>query len=397
MQRVCWDCGTRTDDDRRVRCDCGEPLWLAGDPDAVPASWPPTVETMWDLVPYLGVDAPEPPTGLASAAGGTPLVRTERLDHEDGPRLHVKPEGLNPTGSFKDRGTAFGVAQMLTQGERRIGTVSHGNMAASVAAHAADAALDCTVLVPADISEERLAAIAAYGPRLLRVEGDYGKLYFESLSVGREAGVRFLNSDAPLRVAGQATTALEALARFAARSGGDTPDALVLPVSSGGHASATWQAVRTLTAAGLLDEAPRLYFVQAAACAPIAEAFDRDDETVTPVDGGETVAYSIANANPPSGNRTLAAARATGGAVLAVDDEAILDAKRRFAARAGLTVEPASATTLAAADQLAERGVLGPETDAVLVATGRGFGGGGRTATSDRVELDELGTAFGRS
>lgn len=395
MHRVCWDCGARTDDDRRVRCDCGEPLWLESDPDAIPGSWPPTAETMWELVPYLGVDAPTPPPGIASGAGGTPLVRADRLDPEGGPGIYVKPEGQNPTGSFKDRGTAFGVAAMLTRGEDRIGTVSHGNMAASVAAHAASVGLDCTVLVPADIADERLAAIAAYGPRLLRVEGDYGKLYFESLEVGRAAGVRFLNSDAPLRVAGQATTALEAIAGFAGREGGDTPDALVMPVSSGGHASGAWQAVRTLEAAGLLNEAPRLYFVQAAACAPIAEAFERGDETVTPVEGGETVAYSIANANPPSGNRALAAARATGGGVLAVDDEAILDAKRRFAERAGLTVEPASATTLAAVDRLVERGALVSDEDVVLVATGRGFGGDGGSAESDRVALSELGTAVG--
>ena len=395
MHRVCWDCGARTDDDRQVRCDCGEPLWLEGDPDATPESWPPTVETMWDLVPYLGVDAPTPPSGIASGAGGTPLVRTERLDPDGGPRLHVKPEGLNPTGSFKDRGTAFGVAAMLERGEERIGTVSHGNMAASVAAHAAAVDMDCTVLVPADIADERLAAIGAYGPRLLRVDGDYGKLYFESLELGRETGVRFLNSDAPLRVAGQATTALEALAGFAAREGG-APDALVVPVSSGGHASGAWQAVRTLEAAGLLEPAPRLYFVQAAACAPIAEAFARDDETVTPVDGGETVAYSIANANPPSGNRALAAARATGGAVLAVDDEAILDAKRRFAQRAGLTVEPASATTLAAVDLLAEQDALSHDEDVVLFATGRGFGGDGTAAESDRVALGDLESALRR-
>jgi Threonine synthase len=397
MYRLCWDCGARTDDDRQVRCDCGEPLWLESDPEAVPDAWPPTVETMWNLVPYLGLGAPTVPSGIASGAGGTPLLRTERLDPAGSPRLHVKPEGLNPTGSFKDRGTAFGVAWMLEQGEHRIGTVSHGNMAASVAAHAAASGLDCTVLVPADIAEERLAAIAAYGPRLLRADGDYGKLYVESLTVGRETGVRFLNSDAPLRVAGQATTALEALAQFAARESGATPDALVMPVSSGGHASGAWQAVRTLDAAGIIDEPPRLYFVQAAACAPIAEAFARGDDTVTPVDGGETVAYSIANANPPSGNRALAAARATSGAVCAVDDDAILEAKRRFAVKAGLTVEPASATTLAAVEQLVDAGSLSPDDDVALIATGRGFGGGSGTAESEQVTLDELGRVLRRS
>jgi threonine synthase len=396
VQRVCWDCGGRTDDGRQVRCDCGEPLWLATDPERAPDAWPPRVDSMWDLVPYLGVDAPTPPAGIASVAGGTPLVRAGSLDEPDGPRIHVKHEGLNPTGSFKDRGTAFGIAAAVARGEDHVGTVSHGNMAASVAAHAVTVDVDCTVLVPADIADERLAAIAAYDPRLVRVEGDYGKLYFESLSVGRETGVRFLNSDVALRVAGQATTALETVAQFAGNDPITTnvPDALVLPVSSGGHASATWQAVRSLVAASIVDDPPRLYFVQTAACAPIAEAFARGDETVTTVEAGETVAYSIANADPPSGARALAAARDTGGAVLAVDDPAIERAGQRFAKAAGLTVEPSSATTLAAVEELVDRGELGPEEDVALVATGRGFGGVAGTPESRQVALSDLRRAL---
>ncbi|GAB7014153.1 threonine synthase [Halolamina salina] len=404
MSRVCWQCGSRTDDERRVRCDCGEPLWLDTDPESVPDSWPDRVESMWDVLPLLGVDRPEPSAGLPTAAGGTPLLRAESLDAE-GVTVHVKHEGLNPTGSFKDRGTAFGVAAMRDRGEARIGTVSHGNMAESVAAHAAAAGMDCTVLVPADIADERLAAIARYDPRLVRVDGDYGRLYYEAIDAGREAGVRFLNSDAPWRVAGQATTALEVLAQFqrehenidsdfsGAGRQSPAPDALVLPVSSGGHASGAWQAVRTLTAAGLLNSAPKLCFVQAAACAPIAEAFARGDEAVTPVEGGETIAYSIANADPPSGTRALAAARATDGAVVAVDDDAIERAGERFAS-AGLAVEPASATTLAALSPLRESGVLDDGDTVALVATGRGFGGADGEADADRVELSALGSLF---
>lgn len=341
---------------------------------------------MWDVLPLLGVPAPDVPAGLPTAAGGTPLLRTGSLDTE-GVRVHVKPEGLNPTGSFKDRGTAFGVAAALERGEDRIGTVSHGNMAESVAAHAAAADMDCTVLVPADIADERLAAIARYSPRLVRVDGDYGRLYYESLAVGQDAGVRFLNSDAPWRVAGQATTALEILTQFANRDG-NSPEALVLPVSSGGHASGTWQAVRTLVEAGLLEAAPKLCFVQAVACAPIAAAFARGDDTVTAVDGGETIAYSIANADPPSGGRALAAARAADGAVVAVDDPAIERAGERLAA-AGLAVEPASATTLAAVERLREDGVLDAGDEVALVATGRGFGDAGAAVDAEAVDQSE--------
>jgi threonine synthase len=300
----------------------------------------------------------------------------------------VKHEAANATGSFKDRGSAVGVAWALEQGVDTVGTVSHGNMAMSVAAHAAGVSLDCVVLVPADIPAERLGNIAQYDPTLLRVDGDYGRLYDRSLELGEELGIEFVNSDAPLRVEGQKTTAVEICEAFAPA----VPDAVVMPVSSGGHASGAWKAMRELHRAGAIDRLPRLYFVQAAACAPIAEAFEAEADEVTPVAAGETIAYSIANADPPSGNRVLAAARETGGAVLAVEDDEIRSAQRALAARAGLSVETASATTLAGATRLAARGALTPEEDVVLVATGSGFKerGSGETPDVATVELADL-------
>jgi threonine synthase len=363
----CHACGTRATLADGPRCGCGETRWV--ETDATGFAWPGGPErSLWryaDLLPTA------PPTGLAAGAGGTPLVRTPRLDDDAGARIHLKYEGSNPTGSFKDRGSAVGVAAATARGAGAVATVSHGNMARSMAAHAASAGLDCLVFVPADIPAERLTLIARHEPTILRVAGEYGRLYREAERLGRAAGrdLAVVSSDAPLRVAGQKTTGLELLESFAP----EAPDAVVMPVSSGGHASGVWKAVREARAAGLVETPPRLYFVQAAACAPIAEAFERGDETVAPVEAGETVAYSIANADPPSGARTLAAARATGGAVLAVDDEAILDARAALDARAGLHVETACATSLAGARALADRDEIGPDDDVVLVATGTGY------------------------
>ncbi|MFB6157061.1 MAG: threonine synthase [Haloferacaceae archaeon] len=360
----CHACDATAPPDGGARCDCGEPYWF--DVDAAGFTWPDGGDrSMWRYADLLPVDRPD---GLAGGAGGTPLVRAPRLDGDVGARVHVKVEGANPTGTFKDRGSAVGVAAAAAGGADAVGTVSHGNMARSMAAHAASAGLDCLVLVPADVPAERLSLIARHDPDILRVAGDYGRLYHEALRVGREHGVAFVNSDTPLRVAGQKTTGLEVLESFAP----DVPDAVVMPVSSGGHASGVRKAFREAAAAGLADP-PRLYLVQAAACAPIAEAFERGDDAVTPVEGGETVAYSIANADPPSGTRALAAARATGGGVLAVGDDAVLDARRSLADRAGLRVESACATTLAGARRLGERGAFDPDDDVVLVATGTGY------------------------
>ncbi|GAA0232225.1 pyridoxal-phosphate dependent enzyme [Haladaptatus pallidirubidus] len=427
MTLVCYRCGNETENG--ARCACGEPLWLKT--DATGFSWPAFVRTRSEselepkqeptsgLWRYADLLPTEPLPGVGAAVGGTPLARTERLDEYAGCRLWVKDESANPTGTFKDRGSAVGVAHTLESSVGAdangswVGTVSHGNMAMSMAAMSASAGVSCLVLVPDDIPTERLGHIDQYDPELVQVEGAYGKLYYDSLEL---PGVRFVNSDTPYRVAGQKTTAYEICEAFATAHGdpagspfdgsgpgiqvsesgesadsSDSPDAIVAPVSSGGHASAIWKALRELREANLLDSAPRLYFVQAAACDPIARAFRADADEVRSVEGGDTIAYSIANSDPPSGNRVLAAVREIGGAVLSVSDGAILDAKRQFARRAGLCVEPAAATTLAGIRHLSKSGEISQDERVVAVATGTGFREQSASPTAPRsVPLSEL-------
>lgn len=382
---ACYACGATAE--AGTRCACGEPLWVA---ERTTGAWPASGDpSLWRYRDLLPVD---PPPGLGASVGGTPLVRAPRLDEAVGDAtVRVKFEGAHPTGTFKDRGTAVGVAGALDRGMSAVATVSHGNMARSVAAHAASEGLAAVVCVPADVPPERLATIARHDPTILRVDGDYGRLYGAALDAGGEAGVAVINSDTPLRVAGQKTTGLEILERSA-------PDAVVMPVSSGGHASGVWKAIREATASGLVDDPPRLYLAQAAGCAPIAAAYDRGDDEVTRVEPSETVAYSIANADPPSGTRALAAARETGGAVLAVSDDVILDCRRLLAERAGLFVETSCATPLAAARELAERGEIEPGDEVALVATGTGYTerdvGDGADPDAEVVDLADLPTAL---
>jgi len=391
VQFVCDACGSTDTIPGGVRCSCGEPYWV--DTDPTDFEWPEAGErSLWR---YRALLPSIPQDHIGGGAGGTPLVRLPRLDDEvGGARVHVKYEGSNPTGTFKDRGSAVGIVGACADGAAAIGTVSHGNMARSVAAHAASAGFDCVVCVPADIPAERLTDIARHGPTIVRVAGEYSCLYEETLRVGPKHEIRFVNSDTPLRVAGQKTATLEILESFAP----ETPDAIVVPTSSGGHASAAWKAIREATAAGLLDTPPELYLAQAAQCAPIAEAYARGDSEVSPVRGGETVAYSIANPDPPSGNRALRAARATGGGALALEDKAILDARRTLSELAGLFVETSSATSLATARDLAADGQLGPDDDVVLVATGMGYTerSVGETTTVDPIStsLDNLDDTF---
>ncbi|WP_411966286.1 threonine synthase [Haloferax sp. YSMS24] len=397
LRRVCYDCGSHTTAPV-ARCQCGEPLWL--DIHDGSFDWDDTTDDpgMWRYSPLLPVERPD---GLATAAGGTPLVSGTRVDAFAGTNVHLKLEGEHPTGSFKDRGSALGVAAVdagLVGDVTAVGTVSHGNMAMSTAAFAAATDIPCAVFVPDDIPPERLDVIAQFDPSVVTVAGDYGRLYDLTVRRGPDHGIVFLNSDVPLRVAGQKTTTLEICEAFAP----EVPDALVMPVSSGGHASGAWKALRELTACGAIAEVPELYLVQASACAPIAEAYESGAEAVTRVDAGETIAYSIANADPPSGTRALRAARDTGGGVVAVDDDAILNARRALAVEAGISVEPASATALAGTKQLVERGVLDATADVAVVLTGTGLKeatpSGGATESASHVDVDGVDaflTAFG--
>jgi threonine synthase len=398
LERICYDCN-RTTTERRARCVCGEPLWLDTNPEGLDWSDVTDAPGLWRYEALLPVGMPTPGR-LAAAAGATPLLREPELDGFAGTRVHLKVEGHHPTGSFKDRGSALALAAIDAGLEAEsdhtidaVGTVSHGNMAMSMAAYAASFDLPCVVLVPDDIPEERLGVIAQFDPEIRRVRGDYGQLYRDSLEAGAAHDIAFVNSDVPLRVEGQKTTALEICEAFAPTA----PDAIVMPVSSGGHASGVWKALRELDAAGAIEEIPRLYFVQTAACAPIAEAFARGAETISPIEGGggETVAYSIANADPPSGDRVLRAARETGGAVTAVDDDEIRAAQRELATEAGLTVEAASAVPLAGAKDLAEAGTLATDDDVAVVTTGTGLkeAAGSKEAVAavvDSVDIDRL-------
>nr|WP_225317799.1 MULTISPECIES: pyridoxal-phosphate dependent enzyme [Haloferax] len=365
-------------------------MWLETDPEGF--DWDDCSDEpgMWRYESLLPISRPG---GIADAAGGTPLVTDAAIDAFAGTNVHLKLEGEHPTGSFKDRGSALGIAAVaagLAGDGSAVGTVSHGNMAMSTAAFAAAADLPCVVFVPDDIPSERLAVIDQFDPSLVTVAGEYGRLYDETLRLGTEHGIVFLNSDVPLRVEGQKTTALEICEAFAP----DVPDAIVLPVSSGGHASGVWKALRELHEAGAIADVPKLYFVQAAACAPIAEAFDAGADEVTSVVAGETIAYSIANADPPSGTRALRAARETGGAVIAVSDDEIRAAQHALAVDAGITVETSSATALAGTKRVVEEGTIDPSDHVAAVLTGTGLkeaSTAGSPTSGDHVELPALG------
>jgi|AntDeeMetagen681_2_1112603.scaffolds.fasta_scaffold00386_7 threonine synthase len=387
----CYRCGEHYDDDTRVQCVCGEPLWIDTQPTTF--SWDdcPNRDGMWRYEALLPIDRPD---GVAQAAGGTPLVRSPGLDDIAGGQVFVKDEGEHPTGAYKDRGSAVAVPHATAIGDDVIGTVSYGNMAISTAAHATSLDRECIVFVPSDISAVRLELIAQYEPTIMQVSGEYGKLYGDALDLSERLPISVLVSDAPTRISGYKTAVFEIYDSLAPK----TPDVIALPASSGGFASGVWLGIRDLESAGLIDDPPRMCLVQTAAADPLTRAFEAgaiDPTPMSPDETGDTIAHSIGNPDPPSGARALAAVRDTDGVIVSVTDDEIRTAQRQFAVEGGFCVEPASATTLAGVSRLAERGEISEDESVVLIPTGTGFKelGTGRadiaTETVHRADLSD--------
>jgi len=301
--------------------------------------------------------------------GFTPLVKSSGLASELGVKsLLFKNESQNPTWSFKDRGTVSGVNHALSLGYERIGTVSSGNMAVSVAAYGARAKLRTVILVSADIPPEKLDPIAIYDPLLIQVDGDYGDLYFQSLAIGKECGIYFINSDVPFRVEGSKTIAFE----ICEEMNFETPDFVIVPTSSGGNLRGIMKGFEEFLACGLIEKMPRFVCAQARGCAPIYKAYSENTKKVSPFQDPDTIAHAIENPFPPSGNEVLRKIKTNGGFFVAVTDREILRAQKMLAAE-GIFAQPAGAVPLAALAKLREDTTINEESTVACIVTGSGL------------------------
>jgi len=303
--------------------------------------------------------------------GDTPLVRSRRLAERLGMEgLYLKNDGLNPTGSFKDRGTVAGIQRALDMGFRAVGTVSSGNMAGSMAAFAARAGLDCYVMVSSRILPEKLGPIGIYRPHLILVEGDYGDLYRESLAIGMDLGIYFIVGDDPFRVEGQKTVVLEICQQL----GWETPDYIFMPVSSGGNMSGVLKGLREMEDWGIIRQRPQVVGVQAEGSSPIAKAFAEGKRSFERLHSTNTICGAITNPNPPSGNRVLRWLEGGSfGRVMTVTDDEALAAQKELAELEGIWVQPDSAVTVAAIRKSLQQGMLEPSARTVAILTGNGL------------------------
>lgn len=357
----CKSCGANYDARTPTfRCECGEPLDLLWDGGGEAA------EGRTNRAFFFPFEERE---WVSLGEGNTPLVSVRNFAEELGlADVQIKNESANPTWSFKDRGTAACVAHARALGFSRIGTVSTGNMAASVAAYGAAAGMEAVILVKGDTDEEKMAPVAIYGPTLLRVEGAYDKLYRESLRLGEELGVYFMNSDVPFRVAGSRTIAFE----IAEQRGFSVPDWVVVPASAGGNLRGIINGFEDLLSAGLTDRMPRFLCAQAQGCSPIVAAFDAGEERIKPFESPHTIAHAIENPFPPSGNRVLAELRKYDGIAMGAKEKEIVKAQKHMAHQ-GFFGQPASCVPLACLRNAREEGVVSEGATAVLVMTGSGL------------------------
>ncbi len=311
-------------------------------------------------------------SGVSIQEGSTPLYEVPRLEESVGVEtLRIKHEGMNPTGSFKDRGMTVGVAVARELGVDRLACASTGNTSAALAAYGTRADMETLVLLPAGkVAAGKVAQASLHGARILEVDGNFDACLDVVQDLASRGEAYLLNSLNPFRLEGQKTIGLEIVEAFQADYG-TWPDRIVLPVGNAGNTSALYKAFRELVQAGELavDEVPKLTGVQAEGAAPMVEAIENDADEVRRWEDVETRATAIRIGNPVNAPKALPGIRETGGTAIAVSDEEITDAQRALAGE-GIGVEPASAASLAGLRKLRAEGVVDDDERVVCLTTG---------------------------
>lgn len=307
----------------------------------------------------LGVT--ETSTVVTLGEGGTPPGSAASLSAMTGAKVFVKFEGMNPTGSFKDRGMTVALSRAVEHGAQAVICASTGNTSASAAAYAAHAGITAAVLVPeGKIAMGKLSQAVIHGGRLIQVRGNFD----DCLEIARELAegypVHLVNSVNPDRIDGQKTAAYEIVSQL-----GDAPDFHFIPVGNAGNYTAYTRGYREEAERGVSTRVPRMFGFQAEGSAPLV----RGEVVKNP----ETIASAIRIGNPASWELALEARAATDGWFGAIDDERILIAQKLLADTVGVFVEPASAISAAGLLDRAEAGVVPAGATVVLTVTGHGL------------------------
>ena len=323
--------------------------------------------TIWRYRELLPV--PERARVPPLSVGWTPIVASAALTSWAGVRsLRLKDEGRNPTGSFKDRASAVGVARALLRRARVVACASTGNAASSLAGAAASVGLPAVIFVPEFAPEPKVAQLLVFGARVIRVAADYDRTWeMCQRACGRYGWYNRNAAVNPSLVEGKKTCGLEIAEQLAS----EVPDWVAVSVGDGCTIAGTWKGLKHMRQLGLLRKLPRMLGVQAEGARPLVDAFRAGkDFTAGPA---ATLADSICVGHPRNGRQALAAVRESGGAFVSVPDEAILEAMREAGRRAGVFGEPAGVAGLAGLKQAVAEGIVRRRDTALAIVTGSGL------------------------
>lgn len=314
---------------------------------------------------YLPVSDKTPVITLEE--GDTPLIRAEAIEKKIGPgyRVWLKFEGLNPTGSFKDRGMTMAVSKAIEEGSRAVACASTGNTSASAAAFAAKSGIKCIVVIPEGaIAMGKLAQALVHGAKVIAVRGNFDEALEIVCELTDKYPVTLVNSINPYRIEGQKTASFEIVDKL-----GDAPQFHALPVGNAGNITAYWKGYKEYSEAGESDSVPVMLGFQAAGSAPIVEGRVIKDP--------KTIATAIKIGNPASWKQAEEARDSSGGLIDKVTDDEIIEAYKFLADNAGVFAEPASAASVAGVMKKAKEGYFDSdpsgEKDIVCVLTGHGL------------------------
>ena len=370
---ICWDCGVEVDDPYVNTCPrCGGLLTVRMELEKVKEMRPEDLRSepigVWRYAPFMPVDASK---RVSIQEGGTPLYPTRALGAEIGvENTYVKFEGLNPTGSFKDRGMTMGVSHANELGAKVVGCASTGNTSASLAAYAAKAGMKCAVFLPSGkVAMGKLAQALFFGAKVLSVDGNFDDALALARQMADERKLYLLNSINPYRPEGQKSVLFEIMDQLDY----EVPDRIVLPVGNAANIWAVYKALTELEEVGWIDRVPMLTGIQAEGAAPVARAFRDGAQDFEPERNPETVATAIRIGNPVSGRKALKAIYSTGGHCITVNDDEIIAAQQLLGRREGVCVEPASAASVAGLRKLRELGIADRDERVVCICTGNGL------------------------
>jgi len=376
---VCRNCGAEYPLGPQHACfECFGPLEIGYDDAALASVTRAQIEagphSLWRYAGLLPAGQ-DPATRVDSGTGMTPLIRADRLGEELGftAPLWVKDDSANPTHSFKDRVVSVAITAARELGFTRIACASTGNLANSVAAHAARIGMPSIVFIPSDLEDAKIVQTAIYGQTLVGIEGSYddvNRLCSELAETDEFEKTGFVNVNIrPYYAEGSKTLGFE----VAEQLGWRLPSQVVIPMASGSMLTKTHKAFKELVGAGLVEPgAWSIFGAQSTGCSPIATAFASGADSVIPVKP-TGIAKSLSIGNPADGPYALDAVRSTGGAMAAVDDDEIRDAMALLARTTGVFGETAGGVTVGVLRKLVQSGELDTSRETVIYNTGDGL------------------------